>query len=96
MTAYVLVEMDVTDPEAFEAYKAAAPAAVVAHDGAYLARGGPTELLEGSDEPGRITLLQFADTGAARAWYASSDYRAARALRDGAATARFILVEGFG
>ena len=94
MTAYVLVEMDVTDPEAFEAYKAAAPAAIQAHDGAYLARGGATELLEGDQAPGRVAVLQFADADAARAWFASPEYTAARALRADAATARFILVEG--
>jgi uncharacterized protein (DUF1330 family) len=94
VTAYVLVEIDVTDPEAFEAYKAAAGPAAEANGATYLARGGATELLEGTDEPGRIALLRFADADAARAWYDSPEYTAARALRAGSATARFILVEG--
>jgi uncharacterized protein (DUF1330 family) len=94
MPAYVLVEISVTDPEGFEPYKAAAPAAVAAHGGRYLARGGETALLEGAGEPERVTLLEFPDLASARAWYDSPEYRAARALRDGSATARFVAVEG--
>ena len=90
----MLVELDVTDPEAFEAYKAAAGPAGEANGATYLARGGATELLEGDQEPARITILRFADADAARAWYDSPEYTAARALRTGAATGRFILVEG--
>ena len=96
MTAYVLVEMTVTDAEAFEQYKVLAPLALEPHGGRYLARGGATELLEGDVPPSRVTLLEFPDADAARAWYDSPEYRTARAARAGAATARFVLVEGAG
>jgi uncharacterized protein (DUF1330 family) len=94
MTAYVLVEIHVTDPDAFEAYKALAPAAVTANGGRYLARGGATALLEGTGEPERVTLIEFPDLAAAKAWYDSPEYREARAAREGNAVARFIAVEG--
>jgi uncharacterized protein (DUF1330 family) len=96
MTAYVLVEIRVTDPEAFETYKALSTTALAAHGGTYLARGGATELLEGDPEPERVTLLEFPSADAARAWYDSPEYRLAREARAGAATARFVLVEGTG
>ena len=94
MPAYVLVEIAVSDPEAFEVYKAMAPAAVAKHGGRYLARGGAHELLEGVGDPGRVTLLEFPDADAARRWYDSPEYREARAARADAATGRFIVVEG--
>lgn len=96
MTAYVIVEVDVTDPQAYEAYKGLAAAAVEAHGGRYIARGGATELLEGDREPARVVLLEFADVDAARTWYQSPEYGAAKAARAGAATGRFVIVEGVG
>jgi uncharacterized protein (DUF1330 family) len=94
MSAYVLVEIAVSDPEAFETYKALSTTALAVNGGRYLARGGAHELLEGVGDPGRVTLLEFPDADAARRWYDSPEYREARAARADAATARFILVEG--
>ena len=96
MAAYVLCEIDVTDPEAYEGYKALAAPAVEAHGGRYIVRGAPAELLEGSAEPQRIVVLEFPDLEAARRWYGSAEYGAAIAARAGAATARFVLVDGVG
>jgi uncharacterized protein (DUF1330 family) len=94
MSAYVLVEMTVTDPVAIEAYRALSGPAVEAHGGRYLARGGAAELLEGTGEPARIVVIEFPDADAARGWYDGEPYRAARAARAASATARFVLVEG--
>ena len=91
---YVIVELDVTDPEAFEEYRALSGPAAAANGATYLARGGAAELLEGTGDPKRVVLLEFADADAARAWYDSDEYTAARAAREGAATGRFVLVEG--
>jgi uncharacterized protein (DUF1330 family) len=92
--AYVLVEIAVTDPEAFEAYKPLAEVALEAYGGRYLARGGETALLEGVGLPSRVTLLEFPDLDTATTWYSSPEYGEARAARAGAATARFVAVEG--
>ncbi len=92
--AYVLCDIDVTDPDAYEAYKALAAPAVVANGGRYVVRGGPAELLEGEGLLNRVVVLEFPDAASARAWYDSPAYREARAARAGAATARFTLVEG--
>jgi len=96
MTAYVVVEVDVTDPEAYEVYKPLAAAAVEAHGGRYIARGGATELLEGEELPPRVVLLEFPDADTARTWYHSPEYGEAKAARAGAATGRFFIVEGLG
>jgi uncharacterized protein (DUF1330 family) len=47
MSAYVIVDITVTDPAGYEEYKKLAPAAVAAYGGKYLARGGRVETLEG-------------------------------------------------
>lgn len=92
--AYVIVDMEVRDPVAYEEYRRLSGPAVEAAGGRFLARGGATEVLEGDRVPNRTVLLEFPDADAARAWYDSDLYRAARAARAGCATGSFVLVEG--
>lgn len=94
MSAYVIVEMVVTDPEAIAEYRRLSTIAAEVHGARYLARGGATELLEGTDEPARVVVLEFDDLAHARRWYGSPEYQAAKAAREGIATARFVAVEG--
>ena len=94
MPAYVIVETDVSDPERYEQYKTAGSAAVTAHGGRYLARGGDLDVLEGDWRPSRLVVLEFADLAAARRWYDSEQYRQARELRAGAARLRVVAVQG--
>jgi uncharacterized protein (DUF1330 family) len=94
MPAYVIVETDVSDPERYEHYKTAASAAVTAHGGRYLVRGGDQDVLEGDWRPSRLVVLEFADLAAARRWYDSEQYRQARELRAGAARLNLVAVQG--
>jgi len=94
MAAYVIVETDVTDPEQYEQYKAASPAAIAAGGGRFIVRGGEVAVLEGDWQPPRLVLLEFDDLEAARRWYASEAYQEAKKLREGAASFRAIAVQG--
>jgi uncharacterized protein (DUF1330 family) len=93
--AYLIVESLITDPETFQRYKEAAPAAVREFAGEYLVRGGRVQVLEGEWKPPRLTVLRFPSFEAAQAMYDSPAYVAARALRQGAtACFNMVLVEG--
>ena len=92
--AYVIVDMEVIDPERYAAYRELAAPAVEAGGGRYLARGGATEVFEGDRVPHRTVILEFPDMEAARAWYDSPAYLEARSVREGAAVGSFIAVEG--
>ncbi|MEO8302614.1 MAG: DUF1330 domain-containing protein [Betaproteobacteria bacterium] len=94
MPAYLLVDCEVTDPARYEIYKTMAPSAIAKFGGRYLVRGGATTLLEGAWAPNRVVVLEFPDTDAARRFYDSPEYRAARAARAGAAVMNMLLVEG--
>ena len=94
MPAYVIVETDVTDPEQYEQYKAASPAAIAAGGGRFLVRGGELAVLEGDWQPPRLVMLEFDDLAAARRWYDSEAYQEARKLREGAARFRAVAVQG--
>lgn len=94
MAAYIIARIDVTDADQYENYKAAAPAAIAKYGGTYLARGGAVETAEGVEENRRVVVLQFPDMDAARTFYNSPEYTAAREKRAGAAEGQFVIVEG--
>jgi uncharacterized protein (DUF1330 family) len=95
MTAYVIAEIKVSDPERYDAYRALSPGAIEAAGGRFVVRGGDVEVLEGNWRPGRIVVVEFETMAAAKAFYDSALYRKAREARTGA-TERFdmICVEG--
>jgi uncharacterized protein (DUF1330 family) len=94
MAAYVIVEIEVTDPVRYEQYKSAAAASVTAHGGRYIVRGGQAETLEGEWRPKRLVVLEFPSVEKARAWFACEQYQAARETRMASARAEMVLVEG--
>jgi uncharacterized protein (DUF1330 family) len=94
MPAYIIVETDITDPEQYEQYKAASPGAVAAGGGRFIARGGELAVLEGDWRPSRLVLLEFPDLDAAKRFYESEQYQAAKRLRDGAARLNMVAFEG--
>ena len=90
---YIISRVDVIDPDAYARYAAEATKAIAAHGGKVLARGGRHEALEGQARA-RNVVLEFDSYESARAHFYSSEYRAARALRQGAADMEMVLVEG--
>ena len=94
MTAYLIVETDITDPEQYEQYKAASPGAVEAGGGRFLVRGGELAVLEGDWSPTRLVVLEFEDLEAVKRFYASPEYQEAIKLREGAANLKMVAVEG--
>jgi uncharacterized protein (DUF1330 family) len=94
MPAFVIVEIEVRDPEAYENYKSLVPVSVEAYGGKFIARGGATESLEGDWVPERIVVLEFPSLERARQWWASPEYRDAKAIRMRAAQTRMIATEG--
>ena len=93
MSAYVVVEVDVENPEGYAEYAPLATESVAKHGGRFLARGGKTEQWEG-EWSARIVVLEFESLEAAHAWYYSDDYQAALAVRQDNSRARMIAVEG--
>jgi uncharacterized protein (DUF1330 family) len=95
MPAYVIVDVEVTDPDQYESYKKLTPDSLVAYGGKFIVRGGQVETLEGDWKTGRIVILEFPSYDSARRWYDSDDYIQARAVRKDAARARIIVADGF-
>lgn len=94
MSAYVIAEVNVTDPKLYDEYRKLVPATVQKYGGRFAVRGGQVESKEGGWNPARIVVLEFPTMEQARKWYQSPEYAPALAMRLKAANAKLILVEG--
>lgn len=96
MPAYIIAEVEVTDPTAYAPYRPLAAASIARFGGRFLVRGGTVDLLEGAPQPERIVVIEFPDSETARRWYNSEEYQSALKIRQSASRGRLILAEGAG
>ncbi len=94
MPAYVIGEIEVTDPATFEDYRKRVPSTIEQYGGRYLARGGNVEELEGGWSPKRMVVVEFPTMVQALKWYRSPEYAPLIKLRQKSANCRLILVQG--
>lgn len=81
MSAYLLANVDVSDPEAYKEYVERNTPLVQQHGGRFVVRGGRVEVLEGEWTTHRVVLIEFPSGAAAREWYNSPEYQAIQAIR---------------
>lgn len=94
MPGYLIAHLEVTDPQGFEAYRAAVPAVIERFGGRYLVRGGQVEALEGEWSVPRLVIVAFDSVAAARRFYESPEYQAILPLRLKAARGTLVIAEG--
>ena len=92
MTALWISHVTVTDEEAYGRYAKAAGPAIAAYGGAFLARGGRFQQMEGVERP-RNVVARFPSFEAAVACYESPEYQAALSHAEGAAERELVIVE---
>ena len=92
---YVLLQVNVNDPEVFKKYPELSEKIISKFGGKYLFRGGEYEVLEGSWDFKRNVLLEFENISKAQEWYNSSDYQEALKIRSNSATSNLIIIEGY-
>ncbi len=94
MAAYVMANLEVTDPAGFAPYREAVPATIAKYGGRYLARGGTAVAVEGGSTPKRVVVLEFPDLATAHAWLNSPEYQPLIAIRQRTAKTDLWLIEG--
>ena len=94
MKAYIIVDVNITNPSRYEDYKKLTPASLVPYEGKFIVRGGTTETLEGEWSPGRVVILEFPSVQQAKAWWSSAGYATAKVIRQSSADTKMIMVEG--
>ncbi len=94
MPAYIIAEVEITDPVTYEEYKKVVPPTIAAYGGKYHARGGKAENLEGDWIPKRVVILEFESYERAKEWWSSEEYRAPKLLRQSASITNMIVLDG--
>lgn len=90
---YWVVDMTITDPEAYKGYQAFVRPFLEKNHGRFIVRGGAAEVVEGTVHP-RVVVIEFPSYQAALEVYHSAEYEAGKQLRLGASTGNFTIVEG--
>ena len=94
MAGYLIAQIEITDPDAFEAYRAVVPAVIAKFGGRYLVRGGTVEVLEGDSPIPRLVIVAFDSVDQVRRFYDSPEYQEILPLRLGASKGSVVIVEG--
>ena len=94
MAAYAIIQIEITDPETFETYRAQVPPVLEQYGGEFLVRGGGMEVLEGDWPIPRCVVLKFPSMEQAKTWWASPEYEGPKALRQASANTNMIVIKG--
>ena len=90
---YVIARAIVTNPSAWAEYAALATEAQKTYGGTPIVRGGRAEVIEGEGRA-RNVVIEFDSFEKAREYANSTEYAAARKLREHAGVIDFVVVEG--
>jgi uncharacterized protein (DUF1330 family) len=93
MPAYIIGEIEITDPETYKRYTARTPDVIGKHGGRFIVRGGDGEAVEGSP-PKRVVVIEFPDRATAKRFYHSPEYQEILKIRLSASKGRLFLVDG--
>lgn len=91
--AYVIAEVEVTDPPAFQAYAAKVPDTLKPYNAHTIVRG-KAEAKEGAPPQGNVVILAFDSLADAEKWYSTPPYQPLISEREKAAKSRVYIVEG--
>ena len=90
---YIIGHVTMHDAEAYKSYAAKNNDLVPRHGGKFLARGGQSEILEGSTQS-RHVVIEFPTYEAALAWYHDPEYQENMKIRQAASEGTIMVVEG--
>ena len=96
MSAYLIVDTQIENPEKYEEYKKLAKPIAEKYGGVYRVRGGDMDVLE-TDlwTPTRMVIIEFPDMDAARAYVNSEEYAPVKPLRRNNAKCTLAILDGF-
>ena len=66
--AFVIVDIEVTNPDEYKKYIEQITPSVLARNGRYVVRGGKPETLDGEWQSERIVIMEFSSRESAKEW----------------------------
>ena len=81
MAGYVIIDVEVTDPELHAQFREQVDLAMPAYGGKHVVRGGQPEVLEGSWQPSSLVIMEFADAERAKEFINSPEFTGLQEMR---------------
>jgi uncharacterized protein (DUF1330 family) len=95
MSAFLIVDTKIENPDEYEEYKKLAKPIAEKYGGSYRARGGEMDIRE-TDlwTPTRVVIVEFPDMDSARAFVDSDEYAPVKPMRVNNAKCTLFIVDG--
>jgi uncharacterized protein (DUF1330 family) len=94
LPAYVIANVDITDPDGYAEVKNRVRETIERHGGRYLSLRGKMEVAEGDWVPRQVAIIEFPSYEDARRWYDSAEYEPLKEIRMRTARSEVILIDG--
>jgi len=95
MSAFLIADTKLSNPNAYEEYKKLAKPIAEKHGGNYRVRGGTLDIIE-TDlwTPTRVVVIEFPDMKSARAFVDDEEYARVKKIRHANAECTLFIVDG--
>ena len=94
MAAYIIFDVEVTDPTKVSEYHQLATESMASFKSKIIAYSEKVEILAGDWKPKALVMVEFESMEQARQWYNSPAYTEAKDILQKIASVKVILVEG--
>jgi len=94
MSAYAIVQINVTNKENYQEYLKKVTPIVEKYNGKYLVRSGKFKVLLGRWDYLRNVIVEFPDYNTAIDWYNSNEYEPIKKIREENSEGNIIIIEG--
>jgi uncharacterized protein (DUF1330 family) len=94
MSTYLIGDVTVKDPAAYEQYRKEVGDLISRHRGEYVVRGGDIEVVAGDWRPNRLVIVKFPDEQSVRAYLSDPVFHKLGELRGRAIKSHIVMVEG--
>jgi len=82
VSAFIIVNLTVKDPESFQSYLQQVPATLKDFSGGMLTKGKVSKVFAGKHDKDIVGILKFPNLESANGWYESEAYQALIPIRD--------------
>ena len=94
MSAYIIVQINITNKEAYKEYLKQVTSIAIKYGGKYLIRGGKFKVMIGDWDFERTVVIKFQTYEIAMDWYNSEEYAPVRKIRENNSDGNLIIIEG--
>tara|TARA_B110000438_G_scaffold140091_1_gene135337 strand:- start:287 stop:574 length:288 start_codon:yes stop_codon:yes gene_type:complete len=94
MSAYIIVQINITNKDAYKEYLKQVTPIAEKYGGEYIIRGGKSKTMLGNWDYERTVVIKFPSYDIAMKWYSSKEYAQVKKIRENNSNGNLIIIEG--